>query len=143
MNAKYKEIVELPHPTFKRHPRMSNLARAAQFAPFAALSGHDAALSERERSTDVKKELDEQREHLLDIKLHFILLNISLMPYVRITYFMQDSKKQGGHYIKYEGRVKKWDEYRKELVMEDENRLSIATITDIESELFRELSLEE
>ena len=129
-NHRYDDIINLPNPTSKKHPRMSLYDRAAQFSPFAALTGHEAAIKETARQTDeVIAELNE--------KLNLIAETIGTQQLVRITYFVPDNKKAGGAYISYSGCVKKIDEYEHTVVMEDKTVIPIEQISDIEGEMFR------
>ena len=103
----YEDIINLPHQTSKRHPRMSLYDRAAQFSPFAALTGHEETAKETARLTDQKLELSDDTLE----KLSCIADMIATHPDVTITYFVPDSKKTGGTYDTYSGKVKKIDEY--------------------------------
>ncbi|MFR0768325.1 MAG: hypothetical protein ACLSHO_00720 [Dysosmobacter sp.] len=107
MSGPYDNIINLPHPTSKRHPRMSLHDRAAQFSPFAALSGHAAALAETTRLTDRKIELDEDTRAELDRRQAVLLEQISEQPEITVTWFQPDGKKEGGRYITATGRLKK------------------------------------
>lgn len=108
---KYDDIINLPHHVSPRHPQMPPADRAAQFSPFAALTGHEAAIRETARLTDQFVELDEDRKEELDEQLRLIRENQSLQPEVEITYFRPDPKKEGGAYLTVCGKVKKVDEY--------------------------------
>lgn len=140
---KYDDIINLPHHVSVRHPQMSLIDRAAQFSPFAALTGHDAAIKEAQRLTDEWVELDENRKELLDEKLQMIRESLSGgmggqgLPEILFTYFQPDEKKSGGAYLSVQGKVKKIDEYGHQVIMEDGTVLTIEHIVDIEGELFR------
>lgn len=97
-NNNYDDIINLPRPISRTRPRMSMEERAAQFAPFAALSGHDAAVAEAGRLTDQKIVLSEDEIALLDEKLRWIGERLSEFPEIRITYFVPDALKDGGSY---------------------------------------------
>ena len=86
----YDDIINLPHHVSKRHPQMSPMNRAAQFSPFAALTGHDAAIQETARQTDSFTELDEDRKRQLNEQLWFIMENLKQKPECEITYFQPD-----------------------------------------------------
>ncbi|MFG6319323.1 MAG: hypothetical protein K1W33_05650, partial [Clostridia bacterium] len=103
---KYDDIINLPHYISKKHPQMSIEARAAQFAPFAALTGHSEAIRETARLTDERIEIDEDLKVIIDSKLRMIQKKISLKPTVSITYFVPDEKKKGGEYVTIVGNVK-------------------------------------
>ena len=116
-NHKYDDIINLPHPTSKKHPRMSLYARAAQFSPFAALTGHEAAIKETVRQTDAKQVLSEEVIAELNKRLYLIAETIGTQQMVEITYFVPDTKKDGGAYITCSGCVKKIDKYKGECKM--------------------------
>ena len=99
MNNNYEDIKNLPHYELKYHPRMSSYQRAAQFAPFAALTGYEELVRESSRLTDRKIELSEYERSILDEKLLLIQNNIKIRPEIIITYFIKDKKKSGGKYI--------------------------------------------
>ena len=133
MNRKYDDIINLPHPTSTRHPRMSRADRAAQFSPFAALTGLGAALQESARLTDNRIVLDEYEQAELDKKLRYLRENLPRQPYAAITYFVPDERKEGGHYTRIEGRVKKLLEYEKMLVLMDGTSIALADILAVET----------
>ena len=116
MKGPYDDIINLPHPVSKTHPRMSMIERAAQFSPFAALTGYGAAIKETARLTDRKLELDEETQALLDLRQHFLLEHLAQRPEVTITYFEPDAHKEGGSYQTITARVKKLDEYQRLLL---------------------------
>lgn len=134
---KYDDIIMLPHHVSKKHPQMSLENRAAQFSPFAALTGHDAAIRETARLTDTFIELDENRKSQLDGQLWLIKENMGHQPEIEVTYFQQDEKKNGGAYITMCGRVKKIDECRRRIVFADGKVLPIESIFSIRGDLFR------
>ncbi len=119
MNEKYKDMLHLPHPVSATHPRMSLQNRAAQFSPFAALTGYDDALRETARLTDRFIELDEDRKQEIDRQLYYIHEHLAQKLPVKITYFVPDSKKEGGSYVTLEGHVQKIDEILREIRMND------------------------
>ena len=133
----YADIINLPHPESKKHKRMSMRDRAAQFSPFAALTGHDAAIKETARLTDDFTDLDESMKRNLDEKLVLILEKLNEKPIVTITYFLKDLRKAGGSYEASEGWIKKVDFYDRVIVMGDQTRIMLDSIVDIESDLFR------
>ena len=136
---KYDDIINLPNPTSKRHPRMSLYARAAQFSPFAALTGHEAAIRETARQTDGKEILSDEVIAGLNEKLRVIAENIGKGQMVTITYFMPDERKAGGAYVTHSGVVKRLDEYEHTVIMTDGAEIPIGQISEIESELFGNL----
>lgn len=128
----YEDIIHLPHPISKKHPLMSRANRAAQFAPFAALTGHKEAVMETGRLTQMKKELDEHQKAILDEKLRQILLNIKEQPLVKVVYFQQDAHKEGGAYFTVIKRVRNVDEVYHQLMFVDRSMLSLEDIMDVE-----------
>lgn len=128
---KYLEIIDLPHHTSSHHPRMSMMSRAAQFSPFAALTGYDAVIGETSRLTAPRIELDEEARKELDSRFRHILSELPDNPEVRLTYFKKDSRKSGGRYIDFEGRLKKFDEYTRTILFEDGTSILLDDITAI------------
>lgn len=135
---KYDDIINLPHPTSARHPRMTLKDRAAQFAPFAALTGHEAAIKETTRLTVEKEILSDEVIAILNEKLNIIAENLGTDQTVQITYFVPDEKKAGGAYVTYSGIVKKIDLYEHMLIMTDGTGIPIGQISEIEGEAFTE-----
>ena len=129
--ADYEDIIHLPHPVSVRHGAMSNADRAAQFAPFAALTGYDAELAETARLTTPRIELTESEEQLLNRVYRYLQDNISLQPRVSITYFQPDLRKVGGVYVQKRGRVKKLDAYLRAVVFTDGMTVPIEDISEI------------
>ena len=99
MSGPYDDIINLPHPTSTKHPRMPMSDRAAIFSPFAALTGHAAAIQETARLTDQRIELDEDTKAELDRKQKILMDYIADQPEVTITWFCPDEKKSGGAYV--------------------------------------------
>lgn len=130
--GKYDDIIHLPHPTSERHPRMSLQDRAAQFSPFAALTGLGAALQESARLTERRMIPDEYEQEELDKKLQYLRENLSRQPAAAITHFVPDARKEGGSYRRTEGRVKKLLEFEKQLVLTDGTTLAIEDILELE-----------
>lgn len=136
---KYDDIIKLPHQVSKRHPQMSIMARSAQFAPFAALSGYDEAVKETARLTDKRLEIDDGLKSILNNKLQYILENININPEIIFTYFVYDRKKTGGKYIEKIGIVKKIDLIEKYILLTDKSKIPIEEIIDINGEIFKDL----
>ena len=130
--GKYDDIINLPHKQSSRRPHMSMIDRAAQFSPFAALTGHDAAIKETARLTDRKIELDEYRKVELNAQLQQILEHVAERPRVIVTYFLPDKYKEGGAYVTHSGAVKKIDEYEQIILMSDGTRIPIEDVAEIE-----------
>ena len=133
-NNSYEDIINLPHPVSKNHPQMPLRDRAAQFAPFAALTGHDAAIKETARLTDERLELSEEVIAQLN---EIIRNNIGIEQKVSITYFIPDAKKAGGSYVTYSGIVKKIDEYEHTIIMTDQTVIPIEQISEIRNCKYR------
>ena len=139
MTGPYDDIINLPHPTSAKHPRMPLSDRAAQFAPFAALSGHSAALVETARLTDQRMELDEDARAALDSKQQLLLERIKERPEITATWFQPDEKKDGGRYIVSTGRLKRIHEAEQVLILTDGLKIPIGDIIELESECLRGL----
>ena len=137
--SKYDEIIDLPHHVSKTRPQMPMSDRAAQFSPFAALTGYDSAIRETGRLTDERIELDE--EALMELNMRYQLLVDSLKesPEVRINYFKPDERKSGGAYVTVTGVVKKVDDYERLITMQDGMAIPTDDVLTIEGELFSEL----
>lgn len=128
----YEDIMNIPRHISLKHAPMSRIDRAAQFAPFAALTGHKEAINEMARETDKKKMLDENRLAILNNQLHKILQHIQKQPQIKLTYFLEDKQKEGGQYITEMKKVKKIDEYERILIFLDDHQVKIDDIYDIE-----------
>lgn len=133
---KYDDIINLPHHVSSTRPRMAVSDRAAQFAPFAALVGHDEVIEETARLTDERALLDESEKSMLNAKLQMILERIDDVPQISITYFVPDTRKSGGAYRTVTGQVKTIDEYEHQVVMTDGTMIDIELIYAIEGALF-------
>ena len=134
---KYDDMIYLPNPTPTCKPRMSLHDRAAQFSPFAALTGYEDAVEETARLTDTRLELSEDMKTILNEKMQMIVDNMDSETIVTITYFVPDKKKSGGAYVDVTGVVKEIDEYERCIVMTDKKKIPIEQIRAIEGELFR------
>ena len=127
----YDDIIDLPHPDPKRHTRMSTQARAAQFMPFAALTGYSAVIDDVSRTTDKKLQLDDSVISSINKKLRYLKNRINDVD-VRISHFKKDPKKEGGNYVISEGRIAKIDEYTGRLLMEDHTVIAFDDILSID-----------
>lgn len=139
MNDRYDDIIHLPHHVSKTRPQMSMMDRAAQFSPFAALTGYDAAIKETGRLTDEKIELGEETKAVLDRKQRYLSDMISVQPEITVTYFLPDERKSGGTYLSVTGKLKRIDEYERIMILTDGKKIPLDDIMDIESNLFCEL----
>ncbi len=115
----YDDIIHLPHHVSQNYPQMSMHDRAAQFAPFAALTGYEAAVGETARLTSEKRELDAQEAEELNRRLAAIIARLPERPEASIEYFVPDDRKAGGAYVTVTGRVRHISVPEKTLVMED------------------------
>lgn len=121
--SEYDDIIHLPHHVSRIHPQMSMEDRAAQFSPFAALTGYDAAIVETARLTAQRVELDEYERQALNEKLQFISEHLNEHPKVSITCFVPDARKEGGEYVTVTGNIKKLDDYEHRIVLMDGSRI--------------------
>lgn len=128
----YEDIIHLPHHVSKIHPAMPVRDRAAQFAPFAALTGFGEAVKETARLTDARKELSESEQEELDVKLQLIQNYKKEPAEVCFTYFLPDGKKEGGQYQNVTGTVKKIDPYHRVIFLSDGTKIGFDDIVDIE-----------
>lgn len=128
----YGDIIDLPHHQSKKYKHMEIKDRAAQFAPFAAVVGHDEAVKEIGRYTDQKKELDEMQKAIIDVKLQEVLQKLPEETEIDVVYFQKDAKKSGGTYLNKVEVVKKIDEYNGVIIFKDGEELAIEDIYNIE-----------
>ncbi len=135
MNPCYDDILFLPHPRSLNRRPMPRIGRAAQFAPFAALSGYDDAVHETARLTDRQAELDTEQLSLMDEKLHALLDIIRDQPEVTITYFEPDEKKSGGVYLSMTGRIRRVDEVNRQIIFADRTVIAMDSICEIDCSL--------
>ncbi|MCH5303756.1 MAG: YolD-like family protein [Ruminococcus sp.] len=131
-NFRYNDIINLPRHTSKTRPHMSGHDRAAQFMPFAALTGFGAIINETSRLTVKKHELSEEEFRLLNERLNSIIEHISEKPRVSVTYFTKDERKAGGRYETFSGNVRRVDTFTKELIFADKFKIQIEDILLIE-----------
>ena len=139
MSGPYDDIINLPHPTSQRHPRMPIRDRAAIFSPFAALSGYGAAIAETARLTERRIELDEDTRAELDRRQAILLGHIDEQPEVTITWFQPDERKDGGAYLTATGRLKKLRELERLLVLADGTEIPLEDVVALESGIFQTL----
>ena len=128
---KYDDIIHLSRPRSGRRAEMSNYDRAAQFSPFAALTGFDAAIEETGRLTDRRIELDEGGKQLLDEQMHAVLEVIDTQPQVEILWFRYDERKAGGSYVTTAGHVKKIDCYNQKILLADGQTIPLGEVFSI------------
>lgn len=137
MKNNYEDIIYLPHYEPKNHARMSSYNRAAQFAPFAALTGYEDQVKEVARLTEKKVDIDEELRNDINNKLQIIQMNIKLKTKVTITYFAQDKRKSGGAYITITGNVKKVDSIEEQIVMDDNQKIPMNDVLSIVGDFLR------
>ena len=132
MSGQYDDIIRLPHPDSPKHPRMPLYDRAAQFSPFAALTGHSAAIAETGRLTDRRVELDEYEMTRVDAELQCLQELLPGRPTASITHFVPDERKNGGSYQTVTGEVKRIDAVNGVIQMTDWQCIPIADVFSIE-----------
>lgn len=138
-NSKYDSIMELPHHISRTRPQMPMSDRAAQFAPFAALTGYDSAIRETGRLTDTKIEPDEEALSELDMRYRLLAESLDAEPEITVTYFQPDERKDGGSYCTVTGRVGKLAPFERLIIMQDGAKISIDAILAIDGEMYSRL----
>ena len=136
MTRQYDDIIRLPHHVSSTRPRMSAIDRAAQFSPFAALTGYDTSIKESARLTDARIELDDSQKEEIGEKLRLVTGQPDAE--IKITYFLPDTKKTGGKYVLAAGTVKKVDEYERMIIMGDGKQIPIDEVIDVDCDVFGE-----
>lgn len=134
--SNYDDIINLPHHQSPNRKHMTNIERAAQFSPFAALTGYDAAISETARLVDSKIELNEELQAILNDKIQILIEHISEHPYIDIEYFIPDAHKEGGSYEHAFGTVRRIDSINRVLVFDNKEEYNFDDILNIESDLY-------
>ncbi len=137
MMRAYDGIINLPHHVSTTRPHMTAIDRAAQFSPFAALTGYDVAIKETSRLNDKRVELDQYMKDVLSDRLQIIADRIKEHPEIVITYFQRDAKKIGGAYVTVIGSAKKIDVYERVVVMIDGTAIPIDEIISINGQIFK------
>lgn len=138
MINQYEDIIHLPHHVSKTRPQMSMTERAAQFSPFAALTGYDAAIKETGRLTDEKTELGDEEKDLLNRKQQFLTSILRDRPEITVTYFVPDERKSGGAYVTTTGKLRRIDEVERFLVMTNGQKILLDDIANMEIDGFKE-----
>ena len=141
--GKYDDIINLPHHVSLKHPQMSMLNRAAQFSPFAALSGYEDAIDETARLTDAEIELSDGSIQEINDKVRYLIEHSSDHFVVTIMYFVPDAKKTGGRYTSISGEIKKVKVFEQEIEMMDGSIIAINRILSIDGEVFTRLETPE
>ena len=133
--GKYEDIINLPHHVSTTRPQMSMMDRAAQFSPFAALTGYDAAIKETGRLTDEKIVMDEEALNILNMKFQILARSLDDEPEVTFTYFKPDERKAGGAYLTASGVVKKIDDFERMIVMRNGTKIPMDDVLDFNIEV--------
>ena len=136
---KYDSIVSLPHHVSVTRPQMPMSDRAAQFAPFAALTGYDSAIKETGRLTGEKTEQDEDALAALDMRYRMLSESLDAKPEFTITFYQADDRKEGGRYLSITGRVRKIDEYERLIIMQDGAKIPMDDISAIDGNFKRSM----
>lgn len=127
---RYDDMLEMPHHVSGNHKQMPLLERAAQFAPFAALTGYEEMIQESMRVTSEKKEISESDQEVLDAKLKYLEMHPGQA--ISVTFFVKDKKKKGGRYISRVGVLKQIDPIQKVLILKDKTRIPMEDILDLD-----------
>ena len=131
MSGKYDDIIDLPHHTSPRHPRMPARDRAAQFAPFSALTGYGEVIDETARLTDGRIELSEDARVMLDVRQRLLCKRIEEQPKVSVVHFVADKRKSGGAYRSFTGDLVRMDEIAREMIFADGTRIKTSDVIEI------------
>ena len=129
---KYGDIIHLPHHVSSVHPHMPVSDRAAQFAPFAALTGYGDVIKETARQTDERPDLSEDEKQELNYKIQLACALPGEKPEIVLTYFVQDEKKSGGAYHTARGKIRRIDPDAGQIILEDGGRIRLDCVVDIE-----------
>lgn len=135
-SSRYEDMLELPHHISRERPQMAMEERAAQFSPFAALTGYGDAIRETGRLTERQLELEPDVKDRLNEKLRLLMELPSPRPEVSIVYFLPDEKKEGGSYVSVRGRVKKVDENSRQIVLENGGRIPLEAVMELDGDIF-------
>ncbi len=135
-DSKYDAILHLPHHVSEKHPPIPMEERAAQFSPYAALTGFGAVINETRRLTDPRQILSEETLGQLNRQYQLLLEHLPERPEITVTYFQPDGRKEGGAYLTLTGRVKKVEAYEQQLVLEDGSVIAMENIMAMDGELF-------
>ncbi len=130
----YADIIDLPHPVSKKHPPMSRMDRAGQFAPFAALTGYDEKIDESARLTFARGENGDDETENINASLGYLQRHIRSKPIVKVTYFLPDGKKEGGSFETVTARAVKIDDIGATLLLDNGREIPFDDIREIETE---------
>lgn len=135
MTDRYDDIIDLPHPVSRTHAPMPQRDRAAQFSPFAALTGYDEVIKETARTTGRKRTVDEQRQSELNRCFSILRKEEGTAPAVCITFFVSDERKDGGEYVTLVSKIRKVDDINGKLLLFGGESVEMSDVWDIQSEL--------
>lgn len=137
MTGDYDDIINLPHHISKTRPQMSMKDRAAQFSPFAALTGYDAAIKETGRLTTEKIELDDEALNNLNMRFQILFERLDEHPDIAITYFKPDETKSGGAYLTATAKIKKIDEYERIITTANGTKIPMDDVINLEGDIYK------
>ena len=137
----YADLLDVPRPTQHIRPPMPRQDRAAQFAPFAALTGHNAAIRETARVTQSQIQLTEDEKERLDYKQQLLQAHLAQHPAVTVTYFLPDGKKDGGEYRELVGKLRGINLHRRVLGLMDGTEIALDDMVELHSPLFTDLDI--
>ena len=141
--SRYDDIIHLPHHVSKTRKPMPMINRAAQFAPFAALTGHDEAIAETARQTALRRILSSDEQEILSKRLAYAISHIGKRSNLTFIYFIPDTQKEGGRYVNTTGILRAYDDFEKRIVLEDGTVVLVETIVSISGDMLDKLNLEE
>lgn len=141
MTGEYDDIIHLPHHVSSKRPQMPMSDRAAQFSPFAALTGYDDTIQETGRLTEQKIELDDEALQELNERFNILQEHLCEQPKVRFAYFKPDARKDGGAYLTVSGVVRKIKLYEREILLQDGTIIPVDDILKMESSIFPEIDI--
>ena len=131
MTGPYDDIIDLPRPVSRKHPPMPMMKRAAQFLPFAALTGFEGEIADAARLTETAPELSEDALAALDEQLSLLRQLLPDQPRVTVNRFLPDERKAGGHFETLTGRVRRVDEAGRALILTDGVRIDLDTVVEL------------
>jgi len=140
--SRYDDIIHLPHHVSKTRKPMPMINRAAQFAPFAALTGHDEAITETARQTTPKRILSSDEQEILSKRLAYAIGHVGERPNLTFTYFIPDTQKEGGRYVSTTGILRAYDDFEKRIVLEDGTVVLVETIVSISGDMLDKFNFE-
>ena len=133
--SNYTDIINLKRPV-SNHNHLSIESRASQFSPFAALTGYDSEVKETARITDKRIEIDDGLREMLNVKLNYLIDHIRENPNISITYFVKDSKKDGGKYLTKQGTIKRIDTVNEIIKFNDNMVIPMNDMINITGDIF-------